>query len=123
MGEPAAHTLFEVLALVLAVELWCPASSPPTVVWGDNVAALQEALNMRGKGPQEGLAQALAVLRGARSLALAVGHLPSESNTLADSLSRQFAPGAEGKHWPFPSDAALTCDTPLSPSKLWSWLK
>ena len=68
---------------------------------GDNVAALQEAINMRGKGPQEALAQALAVLRGARSLQLAVGHLPSESNTLADCLSRLFAPSTDANQWPF----------------------
>ena len=70
---------------------------------------------MKGKGPQETLAQALAVLRGARSLALSVGHLPSESNVLADSLSRLFAPGAEAKRWPFPQGSRVVRDTPLCP--------
>ena len=52
VGEPAAQTFFEILALVLAVERWCPAGAPPTVVWGDKTAALQEAIDMRGKGPR-----------------------------------------------------------------------
>ena len=123
VGEPASQTFFEILALVLAVERWCPAGAPPTVIWGDNTAALQEAVDMKGKGPQETLAQALAVLRGARSLALSVGHLPSESNVLADSLSRLFAPGAEAKRWPFPQGSRVVRDTPLCPLQLWAWLK
>ena len=123
VGEPSSQTFFEILALVLAIERWCPAGSPPTAIWGDNVAALQETINMRGKGPQEALAQALAVLRGARSLQLAVGHLPSESNTLADHLSRLFAPGSEAKQWPFQQGSSVARDVPLSPRVLWSWLK
>ena len=123
IGNPAAQTFFEILALVLAVECWCPAGSPPTVIWGDNLAALQEALSMRGRDLQEQLAQALAVLRGARSLDLAVGHLPSESNIHADCLSRIYAPGSDAKEWPFPAEANVVCDVPISPSTLWSWLR
>merc|ERR1712214_128775 len=82
----------------------------PTVVLGDNVAALQLALDLKGKDGQASLAQALAVLVVSRTLHLTVGHLPSEANEAADSLSRQAEPG-NCKPWPFGPE--VTRDTPL----------
>ena len=75
VGEPASQTFFEVLALVLAVELWCRGTQS-TLILGDNTSALQEALDLKGKGVHASLAHILAVMRCSRSLALAVGHLP-----------------------------------------------
>ena len=123
VGEPSSQTFFEILALLMAIERWCPADSPPTAIWGDNVAALQEAINMRGKGPQEALAQALAVLRGARSLQLAVGHLPSESNSHRGCLEPLVRTRLGGQAVAVPQGSSVTRDVPLSPSVLWSWLK
>ena len=120
VGSSAWQTFFEVLVLVLAVELWAQGCRP-TVVLGDNVAALQEALSLKGKGVHAPLSQALSVLLVSRSLRLAVGHLPSEANDAADSLSRQSEPG-NVKPWPFSPALGVTTDVPLSPAALWAWI-
>ena len=120
IGNPASQTFFEVCAAVLAIDLWC-VSTAPTMVVGDNTAALQEVLNLKGSKVHERLAQALAIIRCARTLTLSVAHLPSESNTLADALSRQADP-SDPHPWPFADDAAVMRDTPLRPSALWKWL-
>ena len=124
VGDCAAQTFFEVLVLVLAVELSANASKP-AVILGDNLPALQEALDLKGKGAQEPLAQALAVVVSARSLALTVAHLPTEANDLADALSRQSGP-ANAPPWPFTAaqheGGRLHEDAPVSPSELWGWI-
>ena len=120
VGRPDSQTFFEILALLLAIELWCQ-NGEATVVLGDNTAALQEALALKGKGPQGELAQALAVLRCSRSLNLEVAHLPTESNHIADSLSRQADPVPA--EWPFSPEQGVIQDTPLSPTALWEWIR
>ena len=120
MGSSASQTFFEVLVLILAVELWGDATRP-TLVLGDNVAALQEAISLKGKGGQAPLSQALSVLLVSRSLHIAAGHLPSEANVAADTLSRQAEPG-NAKPWPFRSEQRVAIDEPLSPAALWGWI-
>ena len=117
VGQPASQTFFEVLALVLATELWCVLPEP-CVIYGDNVAALQAAVALKGKGDQLRLIQALAVIRSARTLSLSVAHPPSESNDAADCLSHQFGPAEDCKPWPFEQDSGILIDTPLRPSSL-----
>ena len=92
------------------------------MILGDNLPALQEALGTKGKGAQEPLAQALAVVVASRSLSLTVAHLPTEANILADTLSRQAEPG-NLKAWPFaPDQGRLHEDVPVCPSDLWGWI-
>ena len=105
------------LALLQAVDLWCTAESP-TVIMGDNLGALQEALDLRGRGNHLHLARALAVLRSRRSLAISVAHLPSEHNVHADALSRLAAPEPERKEAPFVESAQLRRRTARSPGEL-----
>ena len=52
IGASSSQTFFEILVLVLAVELWAIATRPAAIL-GDNVSALQEALSLRGKGAHE----------------------------------------------------------------------
>ena len=120
VGEPASQTFFEVLALTLAVELWCGAGQP-TAILGDNTAALQEALTLKGKGAVGDLAQVLAVLRCSRTLALTVGHLPTEANDAADALSRQC--DIPRPAWPFTPSQGVVRDAPLRPTDLWEWIR
>ena len=49
IGSPAAQTFFEVVVLVLAVELWGDGVRPAAIL-GDSVSALQEVLSLKGKG-------------------------------------------------------------------------
>ena len=120
VGLPASQTFFEVLALTVAVDLWC-SQGLPTAILGDNTAALQEALTLKGKGAIGELAQILAVLRFSRSLDLTVGHLPTEANDAADALSRQF--DDPRSPWPFSPSQGVARDTPRQPSALWEWIR
>ena len=121
IGDSAGQTFLEVVALVMAVELWCDGSES-TAIFGDNVGSLQELLDLRGRGLHERPAQVLAVLRGTRSLDISVGHLPTEANLTADALSRQVGPVGERKPWPFASGSAVEQVRPRSPKQLWELL-
>ena len=121
IGQSASQTYFEVLALVLAVELWCT-DSTPTLVLGDNLPALEMALALKGRGEQLRLIQALAVIRSARSVDLRVAHLPSEANTAADALSRLHAPLKDRKTWPYAATEGVATVKPLKPPALWALL-
>ena len=107
--------------LLLAVERWSDGSVATTVL-GDNAGALQEALDLKGRGSLLELAQLLAVLRGARSVELAVAHYPTESNVAADALSRQAGPVRERKAWPFHPDQGVTVVETIGLEALWAWL-
>ena len=121
IGQPASQTYFEVLIFVLAVELWCT-DAAPVEIFGDNVAALQSALTLKGRGEQLRLFLALAVLRSARSLDLRVAHLPSESNTVADALSRQHGPPSDRLPWPYGPGDGVELVAPVRPPALWALL-
>ena len=120
IGSPAAQTFLEVVVLVLAVELWGDGSRPAAVL-GDNQGALQEVLDLKGKGLHAPVSQALSRLLVARSLSLTVAHLPTEANTAADALSRQAEPH-NLKPWPFVRSQGVVVDEAVRPSTLWSWL-
>ena len=101
IGSSSAQSYFEALALLQAADLWCTAGTRPTPALGDNLSALEAALNLKGRGPVLCIAQMLAVLRARRTVDIPVGHLPSEANVEADALSRLSAPGDDRK--PFPA--------------------
>ena len=107
--------------MIMAIELWC-VGAEATSILGDNLASLQEALTMKGKGLHERPAQVLAVLRCSRNLWLEVGHLPPEASWMADALSRQAGPTPERKPWPFQSSMRVGTDRPLRPLELWKLL-
>ena len=91
---------------------------------GDNVASLQEALDLKGRALHELPSQVLALLRCSRSLVLSVGHLPTEANWAADALSRLFGPAKERKEWPFApiGQTSIRIDQPMRPLDLWRLL-
>ena len=121
LGCSSSQTYLEVLVLVLAVELW-GRTLRPTIVLGDNLPALQEALTLKGRGLHGELAQALSVLIVSRSLAISVGHLPTEANTAADALSRLAEPSGR-KHNPFIGRPDVHRDVPVRPTALWAWIR
>ena len=85
------------------------------LVLGDNAAALQEAISLRGNRQLNRLSRELAVLRARHTWHIVVGHLPSEHNTFADACSRVHAPGGERKEDPFKdSECKLAQALPLS---------
>ena len=82
---------------------------------GDNLAALTTAVSHRGRGDLGRVCRELALRQARWGLQLAVGHLPSELNDWADSLSRCYAPVP-------PPVAAEISDLPQMPPPDWSTL-
>ena len=119
VGESGSLTFFEVLILILAVDQWASPDTP-NLVLGDNTAALQEALALRGRATLAPLSQCLAIIRSRRNLLIEVAHLYSEANSAADALSRLSAPGAHSKTYPF-SPSVRRLPSPKV-SKLWDLL-
>ena len=80
------------LRLLLALRR-CQDLRPGLAYFGDNTASLQMSLKGKAKGAEGALARELFVLKARHNWRFAVSHLPSESNWLADSLSRVAQPG------------------------------
>ena len=73
---------------------------PGMTYFGDNTASLGMALRGKARGAEGALARELFILKARRCWRFAVAHLPSESNVLADALSRIAQPG---RSTPLPS--------------------
>ena len=68
---------------------------------GDNLAALNGALSLRGRGGLSQITKEMSWRKVRFQRRFAAGHLPSEHNHLADALSRLHAPeGSERKSFP-----------------------
>ena len=93
------QTFWECLTLVLALCVWGNSFTHEAVaVLGDNTGALQDALNLKGKGVLAAVARELSWRQARGGWAFEVGHVPAERNTVPDALSRQF----ENKPSPLP---------------------
>ena len=104
VGEPSFQTFFELVALLLTCCLWAaPSVDHSLAILGDNVAALQMALSLKGRGPNLRVARELAWRRARLQWNLEVGHLPAESNLISDAFCRQAASCTE--KIPFPARA------------------
>ena len=101
-GNPADQTAFEYLMLFLVLDAWADrARRHGLAILGDNVAALQCAVSLRGRGPLNAISREISWRRLRRNWWYSVGHIPSEDNVFADALSRTAAPdGAERKDRP-----------------------
>ena len=87
------QTFWEMLTLVLALCVWGSSFIHEAVaVLGDNTGALQDALQLKGKGNLAAIARELALRQYRGRWAYEVGHVPSERNTVPDALSRQYEP-------------------------------
>ena len=70
-------------------------------VLGDNVAALQCVVSLKGRGALNSLSWEIAWRRIRRSWRYAVGHVRAEENDIVDALSRTPAPeGSERRARP-----------------------
>ena len=101
IGKPAGQTSWELLAILVSLILWGQSHRCTGIaLLGDNLASLEAALHLRGKGPLAKLGRELSWRRTRAGWRYAVGHLPTEKNLVADALSRLHAPGGEAKAWP-----------------------
>ena len=92
-GSPKWQSFWELATLLLCLDAWGSRFVEHSLeILGDNTSALQDALDLKGRGPMLALAREIALRNAQRNLSYVVGHLPSEHNTVPDQLSRVFAP-------------------------------
>ena len=101
-GDPRCQTSFEYLTLFLVLQTWAAAAREHGIaILGDNIAALQSAISLRGRGTLNDLSREISWRRVRFAWQYAVGHVPSEDNSIADALSRTAAPpGSERRARP-----------------------
>ena len=93
IGDPAFQSFWEFLTLLLTLVQWGRWFVHEAVtIMGDNTAALQDALDLKGRGAMLAVAHELAWRKARHRWAFVVAHLPSEDNTTADALSRIASP-------------------------------
>ena len=102
IGDAAGQTSWEYLVLYLALHIWAADSRSGFLILGDNLASLSGVLSLRGKGGAPNvITKEIAWRRVRYGWRFACGHLPTEKNKLADSLSRLAAPsGSEQRCFP-----------------------
>ena len=118
IGESSGQTFWECAALLLGLILWAEPSVPLAVL-GDNTAALQEALQVKGRRQLYHVSRELAVRKARHHWIIEVGHLPSEANTAADACSRLWAPSGEQKANPFAGSSVKRLRAPRL-ARVWS---
>ena len=120
VGEPAGQTTWELLVLFLALEVWGHEHRKTgLLLMGDNTASLSATLSLKGKSALTQITKEIAWRKVRRGWRYAAGHLPSEMNSMADSLSRVSAPaGSESRSFPKELESARQRDTPAWDS-LW----
>ena len=112
------QSFWEFATLLLVLMVWGDRFVKHSLaILGDNTAALQNALSLKGRGPLLAVAREVSWRKARRSWCFEVGHLPSESNTIADCLSRVADP--KGKGWPSEALASAAQAAPPRLRDLW----
>jgi len=119
IGESSGQTFWEYLAILLVMEVWGTEwRSEGLAVLGDNLASLSGLTALRGKSQLYRVTCELAWRKVRYGWKFAAGHLPAESNVLADALSRLSAPAPNTKTFPDALRGARRRDFP-DPEHLW----
>jgi len=101
LGSPKGQTTWEYLVILLALELWADRfRSTGIAVMGDNLAALNGAISLKGRSELSRITREMAWRKVRRGWRYACGHLPAECNEVADALSRLTAPAGNRKAFP-----------------------
>ena len=91
--DPAHQTFWEYLMVLMSLIRWGHQFVHEEVaILGDNTGALQNAVSLKGKGELMAIAREISWRQAREKWAFSVGHLPSEHNVVADSLSRRYDP-------------------------------
>ena len=110
-GDSAFLSYLEALTALAALVRWCvPGGRRCLALVGDNVAALTVAVSQRGRGDLGRICREVALRQSKLGLEVAVGHLASKLNSLADALSRLTAPSPA--EWPEELQGVLRRDWP-----------
>jgi len=121
IGDPASQTTWELFIIFLALLQWGSKwREKGFILYGDNVAALESALHLKGKAALSQISREVSWRRARYGWKYAVSHLPTEANSNADALSRVFAPAAsERKDFPSALSGAAVIDHP-DLSSIWA---
>ena len=121
VGKPKDQSFWEFLTIALAIVLWGKDFTQQALAAvTDNTAALQQTLDLKGKGPMLEVALELAWRKARGRLEFMPGHLPTEQNKLADALSRLSAPD----NTILPKELAQTVEREApDPVKFWTLRK
>ena len=114
IGAPDGQTTWEYVVILLGLIVWgAEHRATGLAVLGDNLAALEGALGMKGRGVLTKVTREIAWRLVRFAWRFAAGHLPSEHNHYADALSRVCAPeGADKKQFPVQLLGATRRDVP-----------
>ena len=118
IGKPKFQSFWEFFCVGLALCIWAPefCNTHSLAVVTDNTSALQNALDLKGSGVQLGIAQELAWRRARCGWSYSPGHIPTEQNKLADTLSRLAAPEGNAD---IPRELADLRRRHFEPAKFW----
>ena len=101
LGSSRFQTLWEYLALYLVLLSYASEFVAQGFgIVGDNIAALQCAVSLKGRKDLSAISREIAWRRVRLRWRYAVAHVPSEENFVADSLSRLCAPVSDCKDFP-----------------------
>ena len=119
-GVSDFNTLWEAIAMLVAIRLWMPELPGLDLrVKSDNLAALSAALKFKAHDPRlNAIARemALDVCEGQYELNV-LEHIPGISNKLPDALSRLFAP--EPQPWPVELNLSRCRSAPARGDDFW----
>ena len=94
LGDSSFNTLWEALAILVAIRLWLPGTHVLARVRSDSLSALRSIVKLQSASPSLNLIAreiALDATLGLYHLGVAV-HIPGIANKLPDDLSRMWAP-------------------------------
>jgi len=114
IGDSAGQTSWEYFVLFVALQTWASDFRSGLLLLGDNLSSLAGILNLRGRGGAlNAITKEIAWRRVRYGWRFAAGHLPTERNKLADSLSRVAAPsGSEQRSFPEELSSARAREAP-----------
>ena len=88
-GNSKYQSFWEMVTLLLCLVVWGHYFHTEVVaVVGDNTGAMQNALDLKGRGVMLAVAREIAWRKERFGWMYTVGHIPSEYNTVPDALSR-----------------------------------
>ena len=96
---------------------WRKQFTTPVLIIGDNIPALQNTLDLKGRGALKAISIETAWRKARFRWQFDVGHLPSEYTKAPDALSRIAAPKPE--QWPY--DALVGAREDLIPDVASIW--
>ena len=117
-NKPKHQTFWETLVVLMSLMVWGDRSADaPVLIVGDNTAALQNTLDLKGKDALLSIAREVAWRKARYNWRFSVAHLPSEFNSAPDALSRQFGPSPK----PWPAEALGDAEEVVPPSVGMLW--